>query len=147
MDQLDELNRLREDREWLLFALNYVRLPLRIDPTISNFDRVLLLEALHQALFIQPQIVMDRQEVNTKLREIFINQLNLNPEQVVDAADFTEDLGCDSLDMVELLMAVEEEFKDQIGGEIPEDHAERFKTYGHVLDYIASGGTTIPTAS
>jgi|KBSSwiStaDraftv2_1062776.scaffolds.fasta_scaffold00022_239 acyl carrier protein len=143
---MDELQRLREEREWLLFALNYVRLPLGIDPTISNFDRVLLLKAFHHALFIQPQTAMERQEVDTKLREIFVNQLNLNSDQVVGSATF-DDLGCDSLDMVELLMAIEEEFKDQIGGEIPEEHAEKFKTYGHVLDYIASGGTTIPTSS
>lgn len=87
---------------------------------------------------------MDRQQIEKRLSEIFENQLNLNPEQVVPSATL-DDLGCDSLDKVELLMAVEEEFAEELGGEIPEHAAESFRTYGQVLEYVASGGKTVPT--
>ena len=47
-----------------------------------------------------------------------------------------DDLGADSLDTVELIMAFEEEFKDEIKGEIPESDAEKLQTVGQVIDYI-----------
>ena len=80
------------------------------------------------------------QTIEQRLRQIFENQLNLNPEQLTPSSTLGDDLGCDSLDMVELLMAVEEEFKDELGGEIPESAAEKFSTFGDVLTYVQAGG-------
>ena len=74
-----------------------------------------------------------------KVKEIIVNQLNVNEEQIVPEASFIDDLGADSLDTVELIMAFEEEFKDQMGGaEIPESEAEKLTTVGAVIDYIKS---------
>jgi len=72
------------------------------------------------------------------LIEIITGQLNVNAEQVVPTARFVEDLGADSLDLVELIMAFEEEFKNEIGGEIPESEAENLKTVGDVTKFIES---------
>ena len=47
-----------------------------------------------------------------------------------------DDLGADSLDLVELIMSLEDEFKDEVGGEIPEADSEKLTTVGHVLSYI-----------
>ncbi|HAV12060.1 MAG TPA: acyl carrier protein, partial [Opitutae bacterium] len=63
-------------------------------------------------------------------------QLNVNEEQVTPEASFLDDLGADSLDTVELIMAFEEEFSDEIDGEIPESDAEKLQTVGDVIKYI-----------
>ena len=70
------------------------------------------------------------------MKDIIVEQLGVNPEQVTPNASFIEDLGADSLDTVELVMAFEEEFKDEIKGEIPEADAEKLQTVGQVTDYI-----------
>ena len=67
-----------------------------------------------------------------KVKEIIVEQLGVNPEQVTPEASFIEDLGADSLDTVELVMALEEEF----GIEIPDEDAEKILTVGKALDYI-----------
>ncbi|MBE6411202.1 MAG: acyl carrier protein [Opitutales bacterium] len=78
-------------------------------------------------------------DIEQKVKEIIVNQLNVNEEQIVPEASFIDDLGADSLDTVELIMAFEEEFKDQMGGaEIPESEAEKLTTVGAVIDYIKS---------
>lgn len=74
--------------------------------------------------------------IEERVKEIIVNQLNVNEEQVTPEASFLDDLGADSLDTVELIMAFEEEFKDQIDGEIPESDAEKLTTVGAVVDYI-----------
>ncbi len=74
--------------------------------------------------------------IEQRVKEIIVKQLNVNEEQVVPSASFQDDLGADSLDIVELVMAFEEEFKDDIGGEIPEAEAEKLKTVGDVISYI-----------
>lgn len=76
--------------------------------------------------------------IEQRVKEIIVKQLNVNEEQVVATASFQDDLGADSLDIVELVMAFEEEFKDDIGGEIPESEAEKLKTVGDVISYIQS---------
>ncbi|MDV7397306.1 acyl carrier protein, partial [Arthrospira platensis SPKY1] len=60
----------------------------------------------------------------------------VNEDQVTKEASFLDDLGADSLDTVELIMAFEEEFKDEIQGEIPESDAEKLQTVGDVIAYI-----------
>lgn len=79
---------------------------------------------------------MSTKSIEDRVKEIIVNQLNVNEEQVVPAASFLDDLGADSLDTVELVMAFEEEFKDEIQGEIPESDAEKLQTVGDVISYI-----------
>ena len=68
-----------------------------------------------------------------KVKDIIVEQLGVNPEQVTPEASFIEDLGADSLDTVELVMAFEEEF----GIEIPEEDAEKIATVQNAIDYIS----------
>lgn len=70
--------------------------------------------------------------VEQKVRDIVVEQLGVKPEQVTPEAKFIEDLGADSLDVVELVMALEEEF----GNEIPDEEAEKLTTVGDVIKYI-----------
>jgi acyl carrier protein len=79
---------------------------------------------------------MSEKSLEQRVKEIVVNQLNVNEEQVVPSASFMNDLGADSLDTVELVMAFEEEFKNEIKGEIPETEAEKLQTVGQVIDYI-----------
>jgi acyl carrier protein len=79
---------------------------------------------------------MAEKSIDQRVREIIINQLNLNDEQVTPEASFLDDLGADSLDTVELIMAFEEEFSDEIEGEIPESVAEQLQTVGDVIKYL-----------
>jgi acyl carrier protein len=78
----------------------------------------------------------DQKTIEQRVKEIIVNQLNVNEEQITPQASFLDDLGADSLDTVELIMAFEEEFKDEIKGEIPEADAEKLQTVGQVIDYI-----------
>ena len=71
-----------------------------------------------------------------KVREIVVNQLGVSPDQATDDAKFIEDLGADSLDQVELVMALEEEF----GADIPDEDAEKLTSVGAVIDYLKSKG-------
>ena len=75
---------------------------------------------------------MAEKTIEDKTREIIVEQLGVNPEQVTSNARFIEDLGADSLDTVELVMAFEEEF----GVEIPDDAAETILTVGDAVKYI-----------
>jgi len=76
--------------------------------------------------------------IEERVKKIIVNQLNVNEEQVKPEASFLDDLGADSLDIVELVMAFEEEFKNEIDGEIPESDAEKLQTVGDVVSYIKS---------
>jgi acyl carrier protein len=71
-----------------------------------------------------------------KIREIIINELGVEPEKVTLEASFVEDLGADSLDTVELVMAFEEEF----GIEIPDEDAEKLQTVGDAVNYLKEKG-------
>jgi len=71
-----------------------------------------------------------------KVKEIIVEKLGVNAEQVTPDASFIEDLGADSLDTVELVMAFEEEF----GAEIPDEDAEKLTTVGAVIEYLKSKG-------
>tara|TARA_B110000037_G_C16942334_1_gene433281 strand:- start:484 stop:744 length:261 start_codon:yes stop_codon:yes gene_type:complete len=78
----------------------------------------------------------DEKTIEQRVSEIIVNQLNVNEEQITPEASFLDDLGADSLDTVELIMAFEEEFKDEINGEIPESDAETLQSVGDVIKYI-----------
>jgi acyl carrier protein len=71
-----------------------------------------------------------------KVKEIIVEQLGVNADQVTPEASFVEDLGADSLDTVELVMAFEEEF----GAEIPDEDAEKLTTVGNVISYLKQKG-------
>lgn len=71
-------------------------------------------------------------EVFDKVKSIVVDNLGVDPEKVVMSASFIEDLGADSLDQVELVMAFEEEF----GIEIPDDAAEKITTVEKAVNYI-----------
>ena len=68
----------------------------------------------------------------SKVKEIIINELGVDPEKVTTEASFVDDLGADSLDTVELVMAFEEEFTI----DIPDEDAERRRTVGDAIAYI-----------
>ena len=70
--------------------------------------------------------------VEARVKEIIVEQLGANEEDVVEGASFIDDLGADSLDTVELVMALEEEF----GIEIPDEDAENIKTVQDAINYI-----------
>ncbi|MBR44375.1 MAG: acyl carrier protein [Gemmatimonadetes bacterium] len=67
-----------------------------------------------------------------RVREIIINELGVEAEKVTDEASFVDDLGADSLDTVELVMAFEEEF----GIDIPDEDAEQMRTVGDAIKYL-----------
>lgn len=75
---------------------------------------------------------MAEKSIPDRVKEIIVEQLGVNPDQVTPEAKFIEDLGADSLDTVELVMAFEEEF----GAEIPDEDAEKLQTVGDVIKYI-----------
>jgi acyl carrier protein len=75
---------------------------------------------------------MSEKSIEEKVKDIIVEQLGVNPEQVTPNASFIEDLGADSLDTVELVMAFEEEFNI----EVPDEDAEKLQKVGDVVSYI-----------
>ena len=70
--------------------------------------------------------------IDQRVKDIIVEQLGVKAEQVTPEAKFVEDLGADSLDIVELIMALEEEF----GIEVPDEQAEKLLTVGDVTKYV-----------
>ena len=75
---------------------------------------------------------MGEESVELKIKGIIAEQLGIDEEEVVNEASFVDDLGADSLDLVELIMALEEEF----GQEISDEEAEKILTVQEAVDYI-----------
>ena len=75
---------------------------------------------------------MAEKYIEQRVKDIIVEQLGVKPDQVTPEAKFIEDLGADSLDTVELVMALEEEF----GNEIPDEQAEKLQSVGDVIKYI-----------
>ena len=73
-------------------------------------------------------------DIESKVKEIIVEQLGVSADQVKTEAKFIEDLGADSLDTVELVMAFEEEF----GIEVPDEDAEKLQSVGDVVTYVTS---------
>jgi len=73
-------------------------------------------------------------DVNAKVNEIIVQQLGVDAEKVTPEASFVDDLGADSLDVVELVMAFEEEF----GVEIPDEAAEKIATVKDAVTFLTS---------
>ena len=74
---------------------------------------------------------MAEKTIEQRVKDIIVEQLGVNADQVTPEAKFIEDLGADSLDTVELVMALEEEF----GHEIPDEQAEKLQSVGDVIKY------------
>lgn len=74
--------------------------------------------------------------IHQKVTDIIVEQLGVDPEKVKPEASFIDDLGADSLDIVELVMAMEEEFDL----EIPDEDAEKLKSVQDVASYLSSKG-------
>ncbi len=72
------------------------------------------------------------ESIEQKVKEIIVEQLNVTPDQVTNEAKFIDDLGADSLDTVELVMAFEEEF----GIEVPDEEAEKLICVNDITTYI-----------
>src|SRR5882762_2830924 len=81
---------------------------------------------------IEPEKTMAEKSIEQRVKDIIVEQLGVNADQVTPDAKFIEDLGADSLDTVELVMALEEEF----GHEIPDEEAEKLQSVGDVIKYI-----------
>ena len=75
---------------------------------------------------------MSDKPIDQRVKEIIVEQLGVKPDQVTPEAKFIEDLGADSLDTVELVMALEEEFEI----EVPDEQAEKLQTVGDVIKYV-----------
>lgn len=73
-----------------------------------------------------------KEEILTKLKPVIAEQLGVEESQVTEEASFTEDLNADSLDLVELIMSLEEQF----GMQISDEDAEKLTTVGEAVDYI-----------
>ena len=74
--------------------------------------------------------------IEERVKNIIVEQLGVQLEEVKNAASFVDDLGADSLDTVELVMALEEEFDT----EIPDDEAEKITTVKSAIDYVVNNG-------
>jgi acyl carrier protein len=75
---------------------------------------------------------MKKEEILSKVKAVVAEKLNVGEDQVTEDAKFVEDLGADSLDQVELIMALEDEFALKI----PEEDAEKLLTVGSAVDYV-----------
>lgn len=77
---------------------------------------------------------MEHDEILAKVKEVIVDQLSVEEDDVTPEASFFDDLGADSLDIVELVMALEDSF----GISIPDEDAESIKTVGDAVEYIAA---------
>ena len=75
---------------------------------------------------------MSDKTIADRIKDIIVEQLGVNADQIKPEAKFIDDLGADSLDIVELVMALEEEF----GTEIPDEEAEKLQTVGDVARFV-----------
>jgi len=73
-------------------------------------------------------------DINAKVKELIVEKLGVEENEIVPTARFIEDLGADSLDTVELIM----KFEDEFNMEIPESEAEKLRTVQDAVDYITS---------
>lgn len=77
-------------------------------------------------------MALDQSQVFDQVKKVVVEQLGVNESEINAKASFVDDLGADSLDTVELVMALEESF----GLEIPDEEAEKIKTVGDTVNYI-----------
>ena len=75
----------------------------------------------------------DEKSIEERVKDVIVAQLGVDPSEVKPEASYVDDLGADSLDTVELVMALEEEF----GLDIPDEEAEKIKTIGETIEYLS----------
>ena len=76
-----------------------------------------------------------------RIKDIIVDQLSAEPDDVTPEASFVDDLGADSLDLVELIMSFEDEFRDEVPDlEISDEDAENIQTVQQAVDYLAAKG-------
>lgn len=73
------------------------------------------------------------QDILNRVKKVTVEELGVKEEEVTEASSFTEDLGADSLDVVELVMA----FEDEFGIDIPDEEVNEIKTVGNAVEYIS----------
>ena len=78
--------------------------------------------------------MLERKEIEARVKSIVVKQLGVEADVVKAERSFIDDLGADSLDIVELVMAMEEEF----GFDIPDHEADNIRTFGHAVEYIVT---------
>jgi len=87
--------------------------------------------------------------IESRLRALIVDQVGIGPEEVKLESSFMDDLGFDSLEAIELVVAVEDEFNAELtaleDGMIPEGHEDQIRTFGDAVAYIESGGTKLPS--
>jgi len=76
----------------------------------------------------------EEKSVEERVKDVIVAQLGVDPSEVKPEASYIDDLGADSLDTVELVMALEEEF----GMEIPDEEAEKIKSVGETIEHVKS---------
>ncbi|KAF8499969.1 acyl carrier protein-like protein [Gautieria morchelliformis] len=112
------------------------RMPLTLTkvPVIARLSRPapLLLRPQHVVAF-SAAAGLSKEDIKARITDVFKSFEKATPDKVQASSSFTEDLGLDSLDTVEVLMAVEEEF----GIEIPDEEADKIRTVQQAIDYIA----------
>jgi len=79
---------------------------------------------------------MKQEIIENRVKKLISKQLNIKKDHISNKASFSDDLGADSLDLIELIMSLEEEFKNEIQGEIEGSEAEQLKTVENVINYI-----------
>lgn len=75
---------------------------------------------------------MERQVIYNEIKDVIVDRLGVDADKITEETSFVKDLGADSLDIVELVM----ELEDQFGFEISDEDAEGLQTVGHVVDYV-----------
>lgn len=103
--------------------------------TFKNFSIILTIARKRFIMDIQTN-KETTMSLSPKIKDIIVEQLSVDPEKVKPEASFIDDLGADSLDIVELVMAMEEEFDI----EIPDEDAEKLKTVQDVTKYLETKG-------
>ena len=77
---------------------------------------------------------MSKEEIFTKIRDILADNFEVDKEKITDETNFTSDLDADSIDLVEFILQLEDEF----GAEISDEDAEKIKTVGDAVNYVAN---------
>ena len=78
---------------------------------------------------------MSTEEIFSTVRDLIADQFNMEPKEITEDCSFTDDLGADSVDLIELIMAIEEAFDME---EIPEEELQKIKTVGDCVEYLSN---------